>query len=444
MQVTVEEQGKFKRKLTIEVPLPEVQSTYDEVYTQIRTNLRVPGFRPGKYPRQLAEKRFKALMAQEALQTLVPRYLDEALKEKELRPATEPQFNNIDIDQRRPLKFDVEFEVAPSFGLVPPSEFKLEDPPIVVDDAAIDGRIQEMRHSRATLGDKGAEPALTGDVVTFDVEGKLDGEPVPGGAGTGQRTEVGSGQFLPEFDAAFVGMRAGESKTFPVTFPADYQQATLAGKTAEFSAKVTKVEQKVLPEVNADFFKQFATVETEEAFRQHVSDLLRKERERANLESQHAALLRQMNEKYTFDVPEALLEEQLHQFEHELEHEAPEVLKDEALLAQRKEEQRGKIERDLRANFVVDAYAREHKLQVDPDEVRQRFYLQAYMMRQDPNKILRTPLGERLLARIQRRLITDAVLTHLVYAALGKPQPEPVRQEPPAAAGPEQSQQAVG
>lgn len=419
MLVTVEDQGKLKRKLSIEVPLADVQQTYDQVYSEIRTQVRVNGFRPGKFPRALAEKRFKSLMAQEAVQNLVPRYFDQALKDKELRPATEPKFQNLVIDKKEPLKFDVEFEIFPSFELLAPSDFKLEDKPVVVTDEQLEERITQLRKSRSTFEDRGG-PAETGDLVTFDFEGTRDGAPFPGSSGKGQKIEIGAGQYLKDFDAQLAGMGAGQTKAFDLTFPADYADATLAGKTAQFTVTTHKIEKAVPAALNAEFFKQFGEIETEEAFRDRIRKRLQEEGERSRLSAQQQALADQIRAKYAFEVPESSVDRLLHQFEHELERSDPEALKDAAKLAALKEERKTKVSGDLRLDFVIETYARKTDLHVDPQLLRERFMMQAYMMRQNPSDLLKTQYGEQMLEYIRQQMLSGKVLGHLVYTILGK------------------------
>jgi trigger factor len=421
MQVTVEEVSKLKRKMSVEIPLQEVQGAYEEVFAQIRANVRVDGFRPGKFPRQLAEKRFKELMAQEAIQNLVPKYFDQALKEKDLRPATQPHFHNLDVDKQKPLRFDVEFEIVPPFELLPVSTFKLQEKPVDVPAQDVEARIEALRRGRATLEDKGAAPAAANDVVTLDFAGTLDGKTFEGGSGQGQRIELGSGQYLPAFEDGVLGVAAGQEKTFSVTFPADYGAAELQGKTVQFHVKAQTVERRVPPEMNAEFFKQFGGAADEAGFRAHIGKQLREEKERANLGELVQDLARQMRAQYAFDVPEEAVSAALEQFAHDLGHREPEVAADPAQLAARKEQARADILGDLRLSFVVDEVARREALDVDAESVRQRFYMQAYMLGRNPADLIKTDMGERLVGRIQRNLLTDKVLTYLAYKILGKP-----------------------
>lgn len=430
MHVNVEEVGKLKRKMSVEIPLAEVQAAYDKVYAEIRGNVRVNGFRPGRFPRQLAEKRFRTLMAQEAIQNLVPKYFDQAIKEKSLRPATQPRFHNLDVDKTKPLRFDVEFEIVPPFELLPPSAFKLQDKAALVAPEEVEERIAQLRKARATLADKGAEPAATGDIVTVDYEGTRDGQPFAGGSGKDQRIELGSGRYLADFDKGLEGITAGENRTFGVTFPQDFGEASLRGMTAQFTVSAKKVEKQVPAELNEEFFKIFEGAKSEAEFRALVEKQLREEKEREILASQQQELVRQIRAQYSFDVPESAVEQGLEQFVHELGHNEPETAKDPAKLEERKRQAREDIVGDLRLSYVVDEVARRNNLQVDAEAVRRRFFMQAYMLGRNPQELLDTELGERIVMRIERALLTDKVLHFLVNQVLGKPWADPAPANP--------------
>ncbi|MDH4224925.1 MAG: trigger factor, partial [Deltaproteobacteria bacterium] len=256
MQVLVTDEGKLKRRVSIEVPLTEVESAYEEVYGQIQKKLKVDGFRPGKFPRELAEKRFKALMQQEAGRNLVPKYLERALKEKNLRPATQPEFHNLEVDRKKPLKFEVAFEVIPDFELLPYSAFQVKLEEARVEPRAVEDRIAEMRNAKATLEDKGDLEAQTGDRVTFDFHATHEGQPVDKIHGHGQKLEVGGGKFLEAFEAQLPGVKAGQEKTFDLVLPENFDEPSLVGKTIQIRMNVSQVEKKVPPPMDESFFSQ--------------------------------------------------------------------------------------------------------------------------------------------------------------------------------------------
>lgn len=420
MNVTVEDLGKLKRKLSVEIPLTEVQSTYDEVYSQIRSNVQVKGFRKGKFPRQLAEKRFKTLMEQEATRNLVPKYFDLALKEENLRPATEPSFDNLDVGKDKPLRFDVEFEVVPDFEIPEPTSFKLEEKPVEVTGTELDERIERLRKSRATPEDLGDAPAERGHLVTFDYNGTIDGEPFAGGTAQDQQNEIGSGGMLEDFDNNLIGMKAGDEKTFDITFPDDYGAEDLRGKTATFKVTVKKVEALQPAELNEEFFRQFGEVKDEAEFRKQIEEQLKTQKEREQARELQETLIEQIKARLDFEVPEELVQANLHEFEHRLSHDDPEVLKDEKALAEKKAEEEKRIRDNLRLQFLLDTIAERDNIRAPREEVEQRFMLQAYMMQQNPSDLVQSQYGQRMLSQLHREMTFSRVMEHLVNLVLGK------------------------
>ena len=417
MQLQVEETGKLKRKISVEVPLKDVAPTYEEVFASMKQHIRVDGFRPGKFPRQLAEKRFKEVMEQEATRTLLPKYFEEALKEMDARPATQPSFTDMEVDREKPFKFVAEFEVVPEFTMPDPSKFKLDVKEPTVSKKEMDERIEKLRRDRASLRDKGDEKADKGDTVTVDYVGKIDGVPFDGGTGNGHKVQLGAGQFLEDFEKPLLGMKPGEAKSIKLTFPDDYDPK-VAGQKATFDLTVTAVETHDLPEMNEAFFSQFGDVKDEEGFLDHVKNTLIEEQE-ANIASEYQlAMADQIKSTTSFDVPEALVEQNVHNFVHKLEHDDPDALKDEKKLEKLKKEEAEKIRDELRLSYVIDEWAKENKIEVDRNEIQQRFFMQAYMMRQNPTDLIKTPYGEEMEYQITRQILAVSVLNQMAAKAL--------------------------
>ena len=421
MEVTVEELGKLKRKLTVEVPLSEVSAAYDRVFSEIRSNVRVDGFRPGRFPRNLAEKRFKALMAQEATQSLVPKYFAEALEDKKLQPATEPQFDNLDIDKKRPFRFDVQFEIVPEFELPENQAFSIEEKEVTLEADAVEERIEQHRKARASLVDKGSEPAEKGDVVKFDFSATIDGDPFPGGNGSDQLAELGDGRFLENFEEQLVGASAGDEKSFDLTFPSDYAEPSLVGKTARFNVTLKKVEKKIPAKLDQEFFSTFAeTVKSEEDLHTFVEDQITRERTDALEQQYRDDLADQIRQKVDFDVPESLVERGIADLTHRLSHDDPELLKDEKGFENKKSEETERLIGDMRLTYILNKFSGDHNVEPDSDAVRKRFFLQAYMTRLNPNELIRSQEGRAMLSRIEEDMRHKAALSLWVDMILGR------------------------
>ncbi len=440
MQLNVEELGALKRKISVEVPLIEVEATYNQVYAQIREHIQVKGFRPGKFPRKMAEKRFQEVMKQEATRSLLPKYFQEALDEMKARPATQPQFENLEVDKAQPFKFEAEFEIVPTFDLPAIGDFSLEDKKAQVSKEDVSARIDDLLKSRAQLEDKGEEPAENGDVVTVDFEGKVKGEPFEGNTGIAQRIELGAGTFLEDFEKPLAGAAAGDTRQVKVKFPKDYGGEAVAGKTAQFEVQVKKVERKVLPKLDEAFYSQFGQFDSLEAFKENVEQQLGQEAER-NIQAEHQQQVSgQMKARMSFEVPETLVNQMLEEFEHQLGHNDPEAGKDQKKLAKLKKEETVKIKENLRLNYVIDEWSRAHGITVTKDEVQQRFFMQAYMMQQNPADLVKSPYGETLLFQIEQQLLTGKVLEDISNKVLGKTPPAQAASDPQA---PEQGAEAA-
>lgn len=423
MDLNVEELGGLKRKISVEVPLTDVEATYDQVYSQIKGQIKVKGFRPGKMPRQIVEKRFQDVMKQEATRSLLPKYFQQALEEMKARPATQPQFDNLEIDKSQPFKFVAEFEVIPSFDLPDISRFSIKEKKVEVKPKDVKDRLEELRGSRAVMEDKHDAPAEKGDVVTIDFEGKLDGEPFEGNSGMDQRIELGVERFLKDFEEPLVGAVAGDRKMLDVTFPKDYAEQSLAGKTAQFDVHVKMVEKKVPPELDEAFYSQFGQFASLEEFKENITGQIRQERERSIQSEYQQQISDQVKAQYSFDLPETLVEQMLKEFEHQLGHDEPEVVKDKKKLASRKKQETETIKQNMRLNYVIDEWARQHDISASKEEVQQRFFMQAYMMQQKPADLVNTPYGETMLYQIEQQIMTSKVLEDVCSKVLGKDKP---------------------
>jgi len=418
MKATIEEQDNLKRRIAIEVPNEDVREVYHAIYAQMRISMRINGFRKGKYPQHLFEKRFREVMEGEAMQKLVPRYYQQALEQLDMTPATEPSIDKLEIDKKKPFKFEVTFEVAPEFDLPTGADFSLDNPPIKVSAKDIEARIDEMRMARAALEEKKGK-AEDGDVVTFDFKGYIDRVAFDGGTAENQRIEIGAGQYLPDFEENIRGMKAGESKSFPITFPDDYPGKEVAGKEADFDVTVHKVEKKVPAVLDDAFYGQFGEeVKDAATFNDYIKGQLEREEEGKRRGTHHEALMEQLRAWAKFDVPESLVAKELDEFVHRLSHDEPDVLANEKEFEKRRKEEESNARGNIRAVFALNRLAREYGIEVDKNQIEQQFAMQCYMMGQRPDQVLKSELGERLLMSLERNAVMSGTLDRLTEEVL--------------------------
>jgi len=259
MPPNVENLGTLERRVSMSVPLQDIERQVEAKLKQLARNVKMPGFRPGKVPMKLLAQTYGPQVRNEVLGDAVQKSFSDAVREANLRvagyPKIEPKNNEKPADGApTALEFSATFEIYPEVKVGELSGASIEQPRVGVDDAAVDRTMEILRKQRARFV-AASRPARDGDRVTVDFAGTLDGEPFEGGKAENFVLTLGEGRMLPEFEAAARGMSTGESKTFGVKFPDDYHGKAVAGKEAEFEIRIKTIEEPQLPELDAEFAK---------------------------------------------------------------------------------------------------------------------------------------------------------------------------------------------
>jgi len=251
MSVTVETLEKLERKITLSLPVQSIQSEVDSRLKKLARTVKMDGFRPGKVPMNVVAQRYGYSVHYEVLNDKVGEAFSRAANEAKLRVAGQPRITEKDGAPEGEMTFDAVFEVYPEVKIGDLGGAEIEKVNAAVDEAAINKTLEILRKQRRTFALRSLDSAAQdGDRVSVDFEGKIDGEPFEGGKAEGHQFQIGEGQMLKEFEEAVRGMKVGESKTFPLAFPADYHGQEVAGKTADFLVTLKKLEAAHLPEVN--------------------------------------------------------------------------------------------------------------------------------------------------------------------------------------------------
>jgi trigger factor len=265
MAAQVENIGTLERRVSMSVPVAEIDRRVDERLKQLARNVKMPGFRPGKVPMRIVVQQYGPQVRSEVLGDAVQKAFGEAVKEAKLRVAGYPrieQKNETPADGVSPdaLEFSATFEVFPEVKLGDLSAAGIERPQVTVDDAAVEKTVQVLRRQR-TIWSAVTRPLQDGDRVTVDFEGRIDGQPFEGGTGAGTAFVMGDGKMLPAFESGLRGACAGETKAVDVRFPDDYAGKELAGKTAAFTVSVTRAEEGALPDLDGEFARRLGVAD---------------------------------------------------------------------------------------------------------------------------------------------------------------------------------------
>lgn len=420
MQPVVETLSGLERRIDLQIAIDEIEKNVEQRLKKMARTARMPGFRPGKVPMQLLARTYGPEMRFEAINEKVGEAFSSAVKAAELRvagaPKVEPKQGEADP---KVLAFSATFEVYPQVSLPDLSSLSVEKTVFTVTDAEIDRTIEILRKQRATFVEVADRSSQSGDRLTVDFEGRLEGTPFEGGTAQDFSFELGAGRMLPEFEAAVTGLKVGESKVFPLTFPADYAAQNLAGKTVEFTVTLKKLEAPVLPAVDAEFAKSLGIESGDvDALRADIRRNLEREVENRVMARTKASVMDALVAAAGFELPKALVEDDVQSMiqraREDLKQRGVPNAADMPIPAEAFTEQ---SERRVRLGLLVAELVKAEGLQAKPDQVRAKIesFASAY---EQPNDVVRWYLSDRnRVAEIEALVLEDNVVAHVLGRA---------------------------
>jgi len=311
MQVSVESINTLERKVTIGVPAERVDSAVNARLAEVAQEVRLDGFRRGKVPMKVVKSRFGAGARQEVLGKVINDTFYEAITQEDLKPAGMPSVEPVKDEPGQDFEYTATFEVYPEIALQDFSAIEVTRLEADVTEQDIDDMVENLRTQQASFGEVD-RAAKADDQVNIDYTGVKDGEEFAGGKAEGQDLVLGSGSMIPGFEDGIEGMKAGEEKVLPLTFPEDYQAEELKGAAVEFTIKVNSVSEKTLPELDDEFFKKFGVEEGGlEKFRENVKDNMQREMKQAAENKVKQQVYDGLGKIHDFDIPQALIDNEI-------------------------------------------------------------------------------------------------------------------------------------
>ena len=311
MQVSVEASTSLERRVTVTVPAEKIDSAVDKKVQETAKTIRLDGFRKGKVPTKVVKKRYGASIRQEVLGDVIQTSYFEALQEAKINPAGMPEIEPKEDAGEGDFSYVAVVEVYPEIELADASGLNIERQAGSITDTDVDNMIEMLRKQQSEWNEV-ARAAADGDQVNIDFKGFVDGEAFDGGEAAGHDLVIGSGSMIPGFEDGITGMSAGEEKDITVTFPEDYQAEHLAGKEATFKITAHKVSESILPELNEEFYAKFSPKgKGEDDFKAEIRTNMEREMTQALKGKLKNAVLDAYVELNEFDVPKALVKEEL-------------------------------------------------------------------------------------------------------------------------------------
>jgi len=404
-----------KHELEITVPVEDIQRETERVIADLQKKVRLPGFRPGKAPANIIRTRFAGQVRQDVIDNLVPKALTKKFEEDHLNVVSRPSITDLQFNQGEPLKFKAEFEVAPEIEL---GEYRgiavtYSEPQVSDEDTA--KRVEDIRESRAEYVNIDPRPVEDGDYAVVSLE-SISGlaEPVRQDEMT---IHVGDADTMPAFNEALAGMNPGEEKEVEITYPEDYGQRKLAGKTVRFRMALKVLRRKELPELNDEFARDVGDYQSLEELKEAARKGLLREREQAAQNAAKEQIIDKLVEAHQFAVPTAYVDQQI---DAQLDQQARRLAG--AGVDPRKlnidwdklrDSQKTRAEHDVRATLLLDRVGEREAIHASQEEVDREVQRIARQER-EPVAAVRKRLQENgTLNRIASGIRTEKTLNFL-------------------------------
>jgi trigger factor len=309
MKAELVDVNETRKSLSVEIPSTMVDAEIDRIARDYSRKARIPGFRPGKVPTRVVKQRFRDQILHDVAHDLVPRGLDEALREKGLEPVSTPDIREVVVEEGRALTFTASFDTLPPFELGDFSTVSLRRASTVVADTAVDEAMDRLRQRAARYDVVEGRGVVDGDIVTVDIE-RTDAAGHPD-SHKDVAIEMGAKANPPGFDAQLLGLEVGATKSFTIKYPADHPIGELANTEVSYTVTVTAIKRRTLPELDDEFAKDMGEFENLAALRARVREDLEHEARHSSENELRSELMKQLAARVPFEIPASLVEREI-------------------------------------------------------------------------------------------------------------------------------------
>ena len=415
-----ETSSSTKREIQVEIPAVDVTRETETLIQKYQKLARLPGFRRGRVPATIIRQRFAEEIKSEVVDALVPRYFRQETSKLGLTPVSQPRVTDLHIHEGEPLRFKASFEVLPEIKVDGYKELRADKPAISVTNEEVEQRLRNLQEQHATFTSVEGRPLADGDFAQISMDGKpKEGDDKPVHMDD-VLAEIGGQKTNPEFTANLRGRSAGEECTFDVTYPPDFSDARLAGKTLTYNLKVHAIKQKSLPELNDQFAKELGDFTGLDQVRLKIREGMEAERKH---DAEHQAkdkLLAELIKRNDFEIPEALVERQIElRLERGLRALAAQGMKPEAIkkmdFNRLRAGQREQAVQEVKASLLLDKIAEQEKIEVGEEEMNREVEALAKQSRQTAETVRAQLTRNGGLDRIRDRIRNDKALDFLYH-----------------------------
>ncbi len=420
------------RQVDVDVPADEVSRAFAAVVKRYRRAARIPGFRAGKVPESVIRRKFAEAIRQDVLEEILPAQFRAAIENQGVQPVSQPQVTSLHLADGEPMRFQAAFEVLPTIDITGYDQITVERPHTTVEDAEFEAELNQVRESHAIMEPVEEDRPLTdGDFAQIRFTGLVHaGEAGPEGEteparpieGDDANVEIGGSNTVDAFSSALRGAKVGQQMQFEVSYPADFTEQRLAGKTVAYDVEVKGIRKKILPDLDDAFARQMGDYETLDLFKEKLREHMSNDKRRRMESEAKDKLVAAFVERFQFPVPESLLQQQIDaRLERGLRALAAQGMSTEQMrnldFTRLRTAQRDSALQEVRGSLVLDRIAQTENIEVTDEEFETQLQLLAYQAR-EPLEVLRKRLTEdggltRIREQLRREKTVDQLFDRL-------------------------------
>ena len=387
MKVQVENTGPFEKKISFEIPRDVVSLEVDSTYRALNSKVKVKGFRPGKVPRSILERYYRAQVESEVITKLIEDSYGKAVEENHLTPVTAPNVVDRAFEPGKDFTYTVTVEVKPEVSVEGYRGLEVEKPAVQVREEEVDARLKGLQDVHAQLKPVEADrPVQEKDLVVVDFEGSLGGKPLEGWKVKDHLAEVGSQSLVGGLDQQLAGLPLRQERDLVVTLPDDYPRKELAGKGINVRVQVKEIKEKILPALDDEFAKEAGDFQNLQELKDRLRKNLEEQKEAQATQSAKEKLLDLLREKHPFGIPQSMIDRQVENVmaRTELQFARQGIKLDSAKLDSEKlrESIRPSAEKEVRGSLILEKVAEAEKIAVSDAELEQKLEQLAVQMNQ--------------------------------------------------------------
>ena len=395
VKVEIEKQKENEVKLKIETDKLEVNSSLDKVYNDVSYEIKIPGFRKGRIPKNILNMHLsKEYFFDKTAEKLIPKSYLEAIEKVNIQPIDQPEIKVIQIEEDKPLIFEATVQVRPEVKLGSFDKISIQKEDIKVTDSDVKNEIRKIQENQAKLNVVKNRKSKKDDFLLIDSEGYVEGKVIEGSKVEKQLVQLGK-NAAPEFNDKLVGCSAGDEREIKILVPKDIEDKKIAGKEITYKVNVIEVKEKELPELDEDFVKTIGNYKTLDDFKKDIKDRLEKQVEMINKNNYERKLLGKVVDVCEVKVPKVLIERELEYMMKSLEDDlkAKDLSLQDYYTSIKTDEEKVKkeyeivAEKRIKQELVLDKISQAEKIQVTEKEVKDKIKTIAKEMKQDPLKV---------------------------------------------------------